>query len=217
MTVTFTPWAKTGRFFRDIVVTEKIDGTNAAIGIIPIDEIDRVHPEGKPEEAQILDQHIIADVTVNGERFGLYAQSRNKLLSLQFDNASFARYVHNNADGLADYLGVGLHFGEWWGSGIQRAYGLKGGEKHFSLFNTRRHKEPYTAITSNDLVRGVPVLYEGPMDQEMIEAALQHLRTTGSEAAPGFMNPEGVCIFHTGSGIVSKVTLDNNDLGKWCE
>lgn len=215
MTVTFTPWAKTGRFFRDIVITEKIDGTNAGVGILPIEEIDRVYPEGAPEFAEILDQNIISDVTVGGQRYGLYAQSRNKLLSLQFDNAGFARWVRDNDWELAKHLGAGLHFGEWWGSGIQRAYGLKNGEKRFSLFNTRRHKNPYTYEQSGGVLQAVPVLYEGPMDQEMIEAALSRLRTEGSIAMPGFMNPEGICIFHTSSGTVSKVTLDNNDAGKW--
>ena len=34
------------------------------------------------------------------------------------------------------FLVPGRHFGEWWGSGIQRGYGLD--EKTFSLFNAYR-------------------------------------------------------------------------------
>lgn len=217
MTVKFTDMGKTSRLFRNITISEKIDGTNGAIGVLPIEEIDRIYPEGLPEHAEILDTNIIADVTVDGQRFGLYAQSRNKLLSLKYDNAGFAGWVSRNAEPLARHLGKGLHFGEWWGSGIQRAYGLKGGEKRFSLFNTRRHKNPHTIEETDGLLQGVPVLYEGVFDQEKIENALWLLRHYGSVAQQGYMNPEGICIFHTSSGTVSKVTLDNNDKGKWEE
>lgn len=214
--VKFESWGKTGRFFRDIVITEKIDGTNAAIGVVKLEDLYRIHPEGKPEEATILDNAIFAEATVGGERFGLYAQSKNRLIAPgNSDNYGFAGWVERNADDLAAVLGDGLHFGEWWGSGIQRTYGLKGGDKRFSLFNTRRFKDEYTQQRSNGLLRGVPVLYEGVMDQGAIEGALTRLLAFGSEAQPGFMNPEGICIFHTSSGTVSKVTLDNNDKGKW--
>lgn len=37
------------------------------------------------------------------------------------------------------------------------------------------------------------------------------LRATGSLAAPGFKNPEGIVIFHTASGTLSKVTLEKDD------
>ena len=30
-----------------------------------------------------------------------------------------------------------------------------------------------------------------------------------------FMNPEGICIYHTQTRGVMKVTLDHNDAGKW--
>lgn len=41
------------------------------------------------------------------------------------------------------------------------------------------------------------------------------LQDGGSVAAPGFLDPEGVCIYHTQTRSVMKVTLDNNDAGKW--
>ena len=42
MSIDFTEWPKTPRLFRDMIVTEKIDGTNSAVGIKPISEVDRV-------------------------------------------------------------------------------------------------------------------------------------------------------------------------------
>lgn len=201
MTIEFTSWPKTSRFFRDIVITEKIDGTNAAVGIQP------VYPEGNHDEFGL------AYPVVGGQTYQVFAQSRNKLIKPGQDNAGFAGWVTKHAEELATFLGEGLHFGEWWGSGIQRGYGLPKGEKRFSLFNTHRFSE--IEAVSDGLVRCVPVLYEGPMVEKEITAWLERMQGEGSYAAPGFKNPEGICIYHTASKLVQKVTLDNNDAGKW--
>lgn len=210
MTIEFTPWAKTSRFFRDIVVTEKIDGTNAAVGIQRVSD-------GHGINAQyILDDpapNVIDYVFVGDGLYAVYAQSRNKLITPGQDNYGFAGWVQSHAAELVTCLGEGLHFGEWWGSGIQRGYGKSKGEKHFSLFNTHRFGDIQSA--SDDLVRCVPVLYQGPMVEREITHALDLLNIRGSLAAKTFENPEGICIYHTSSGIVQKVTLDNNDAGKW--
>ena len=215
MDTQFQAWPKTSRFFRDIVITEKIDGSNMAIGIKRIEDIDRYYDEGKPETATIIDNTIFADVTVGGQRYGIYTQSRNRLVSpgKHTDHMGFAGWVQDHAEELVTFLGEGLHFGEWWGSGIQRGYGLTKGEKHFSLFNTHRFEN--IQADSDDLVRCVPILYQGPMVEKEITAALDYLDNNGSEAAPRFPNPEGICIYHTSSRLVQKVTLDNNDAGKW--
>ena len=61
------------------------------------------------------------------------AGSRNRWLTPGDDNFGFASWVKLHEDDLRQ-LGTGRHFGEWWGSGIQRRYGLA--EKRFSLFRT---------------------------------------------------------------------------------
>ena len=53
-------------------------------------------------------------------------------------------------------LGVGQHFGEWWGFGIQRGYGLH--ERRFSLFNTGRWSDPAVRPACCGVV---PVLADG--------------------------------------------------------
>jgi len=63
------------------------------------------------------------------------AGSRSRWLTPENDNFGFAAWVADNKEELLT-LGVGRHFGEWWGEGIQRNYGLK--ERRFSLFNTIR-------------------------------------------------------------------------------
>lgn len=179
--IEFQPWPKIARLNRDIVVTEKIDGTNAAVII--------------SEDGRVA------------------AQSRKRLITPGDDNFGFARWVADAAGVLTDILGPGRHFGEWWGSGIQRGYGLTKGEKRFSLFNTSRFKDIWEK--SGGLLHCVPVIYEGPLVEKQITQALANLEENGSWASFGFANPEGICIYHTASRLVQKVTLDNNDAGKW--
>ena len=179
--IEFKAFPKIARLNRSITITEKIDGTNAAIGIIPDTD---------------------GALTV-------YAQSRNRLITPQDDNYGFARWVESNRDRLVDLLGPGLHFGEWWGSGIQRGYGLTGGEKRFYLFNTDRHKD----IDEAD-IRPVPVLFRGANSSENIDATLDALALYGSVAAPGFMDPEGVVVFYAASRTMFKVTIKNDSQPK---
>lgn len=209
--VEFKEWPKTSRFFRDIVITEKIDGTNAAIQIIKSDDL--THWKHEDGTRTFFDPQPIDGVMLGGEHYVVYAQSRSRLIFPGQDNFGFAGWVQRNAAQLVEFLGEGTHYGEWWGSGIQRGYGLSKGEKHFSLFNTHRFEG--IQEQSGDLVRCVPILYQGPMEEKQITSILDHLDGFGSYAAPGFGKPEGICIYHTASRLVQKVTLDNNDAGKW--
>lgn len=183
MSVEFKEWPKTARHFRDITVTEKIDGTNSAL-------------------------HITEDGQVQ-------AQSRNRLIypTKALDNYGFATWADANREALVELLGPGVHYGEWWGNGIQRSYGKR--EKHFWLFNTTLAEKIESNKPEGLNIGTVPVLYEGVNESSEIRKALNYLRTHGSVAAPGFMNPEGVCIYHSTLRTVSKVTLDANDAGKW--
>jgi hypothetical protein len=51
--------------------------------------------------------------------------SRNRWITPDNDNYGFARWAYENEAELRK-LGPGRHFGEWWGSGIQRRYGIDG-------------------------------------------------------------------------------------------
>ena len=169
----FVEFPKIPRLRRDIVVTEKIDGTNASI-LVPED--------GGP----------------------LLAGSRTRWITPEDDNYGFARWVAENEEVLRAGLGFGHHFGEWWGSGIQRRYGIA--EKRFSLFNVGRWKEGVPP-----LCHLVPTLYAGPWSQEAIDGCLTDLRLNGSFAARGFDRPEGVVVFHVASRNLYKVTLEKDE------
>ena len=67
-------------------------------------------------------------------------------------------------------------------------------------------------IAARDLV--VPVLRRGPFPTEAIDHCLGILRERGSYAAPGFMKPEGVVVFHTAGNVGFKRTLDNDGMPK---
>jgi hypothetical protein len=177
----YPKFQKIHRWNRDIIITEKIDGTN---GLIYVDS----NP----------------DIPVR-------AGSRNRWLSPAADNFGFAYWVEHNSEELARILGPGHHYGEWWGSGIQRGYGLTKGERRFSLFNVHSHKDKdFSAVHGLGLV---PLVYQGPNTTDRIYRALDLLRDNGSYAVP-FMNPEGIVIYHTASGVSYKITLANDDQPK---
>ena len=173
----FEGFPKLPRLSRDMVVTEKLDGTNAQIYIT--------------DDGQFL------------------TGSRKRWITPEDDNFGFSRWAHEHEEELREGLGVGRHFGEWWGQGIQRKYGLE--EKRFSLFNTG----VWNGETKPECCHVVPVLCTGAFTTPRVDQILLMLHLTGSVAAPGFMNPEGVVIFHVHSRSSFKKTLDHNDEHKF--
>ena len=172
----FHKFPSIARLLRDIIITEKIDGTNAQI-------------------------YIDDDMNV-------FAGSRNRYLTIEDDHLGFAKWVKDNEDDLR-VLGPGRHFGEWWGQGIQRGYGLK--EKRFSLFNTHKWSDP---LVRPFCCHVVPLLWIGPFETEYIDHTLLKLESCGSQAAPGFMNPEGIVIYHSASNTLFKKTIKNDEIPK---
>ena len=113
----------------------------------------------------------------------VFAQSRSCILdeSSAGDNYGFCKWVKGNRDDLLK-LGVGYHYGEWWGQGIQRNYGMT--ERVFSLFNIWLPEWP-------ECVRKVPVV------EKTLDRALARIKEIGSVAAPGYMKPEGLVMAAT--------------------
>ena len=170
----FDPFPKMPRLSREIIVTEKIDGTNAQIYI--------------DDDGDIL------------------AGGRTRWITSEDDNFGFAAWVEDNEKQLRD-LGPGRHFGEWWGMGIQRKYGMA--ERRFSLFNVSRWQDERP-----DCCHVVPVLYRGLFETPAIEGCLSMLRTSGSVAAPGFMKPEGFIVFHVAGNVGFKKTVEKDEIPK---
>lgn len=174
----FKEWPKIARLTREMVITEKIDGTNAL-------------------------------VYIDDTRTIMKAGSRSKWVTPGDDNYGFAKWVVENHDELFR-LGPGYHYGEWWGGGIQRNYGLK--EKRFALFNVSRwHTAGVRYEGRPACCDVVPILYQGMFDTAVIDLWLETLRTLGSKAAPGFMKPEGLIVYHIAAGNYYKKTLEKDE------
>jgi len=208
--IDFTAFPKIPRLNRDIIVTEKIDGTNAAVVIVPWSELSYIETNG----VRTLFDNDAARAVAEFDDVVVFAQSRSRFVTPANDNYGFADWVQRNAVRLVEDLGAGVHFGEWWGSGIQRKYGLTGGQRYFSLFNTSRWEG--VKFSTPDL-RVVPVLYKGVFDQEEIDEALAKLRYFGSFVSREFARPEGIVIYHTASREMFKVTLEGDEKPKGAE
>ncbi len=191
----FQDFPKMARLSRECVITEKIDGTNAQVCI--------------------------------AEDGTIQAGSRTRWITPEQDNYGFAAWVQAHSDELR-LLGPGRHFGEWWGAGIQRRYNIT--EKRFSLFNTLRwcaHDAEPERIPSQDpraepkyqtrlpaCCSLVPALYRGTFSTSAVDRAIDGLKNLGSVAAPGFMNPEGVVVFHVAGNVGFKKTIEKDEVPK---
>ena len=135
---------------------------------------------------------------VIGDNGEFACQSRSRFITPEDDNFGFARWAYDNQDELRK-LGPGYHYGEWWGQGIQRGYGLT--EKKFSLFNTRRWgpHNPNTPLC----VSVVPTL---PVSS--VEEVKQFLLQNGSVAAPGWEKPEGAVMYEPDTDTCFKIIID---------
>lgn len=138
-----------------------------------------------------------------GEDGGFMVGSRTRWITPDDDNFGFARWAYEHKDELM-LLGPGRHFGEWWGPGIQRRYGIA--ERRFSLFNTSRWEPPQLPACCHV----VPVLYSGVFTSTAVDDALENLRTGGSIASPGFMLPEGVVVYQVAARQYFKKTIEKD-------
>lgn len=203
----------------NIVVTEKIDGTNAQIYI---EKSPGMEPLAALEGAWCIQ----AKHTGDEFNYQMLVGSRNRWLFERQDNFGFWKWANDNARELMLGLGEGRHFGEWWGKGIQRGYGQR--EKTFSLFNVGRWYDPRMdnkieaedseyphAIPSIGGLSTVPVLYYGPWfgrAADPVAEAMRRLEYSGSTLDPA-TPAEGVVVFHEASRQYFKAPFDKNHKG----
>lgn len=202
MSIEFKAWPKTSRLFREVTVTEKIDGTNACIVFEP--------------------DPVCGKFDCGDDAHYVYAaQSRNRIITSKSDNAGFAAWVQENHAALFEKLGYGRHYGEWWGQKIGRKYNMP--FRVFSIFNTDLWSvqlgDNIAYEMQNGFLTHVPVLGRFDMDTSVIMDCAEYLNDGGSVASRvfgiEFDRPEGICVFHSTSRVVQKFTFDKNDAGKW--
>jgi hypothetical protein len=185
----FEPYGKTPRWRSQVVVTEKIDGSNCFILV--------------PEDPTL-------PVAVG---------SRNRWITpgKSTDNFGFAGWVRDNEERLRR-LGPGKHYGEWWGVGIGRGYGLQ--ERRWSLFQATRwaDEEVWKGLDLPANVHRVPILTRRELDprrgvEDPIREAIEKLENEGSQAVPGYMKPEGVIVAMAAMGFKPMKYVFENKVG----
>lgn len=219
----FKSWGSTPRFHKGLHITEKIDGTNAGVSIQGFSK-----GEGKfdPGNGRFVEGETM-DYVVR-------AQSRKRIITPDNDNYDFAKWVWENAEGLANILGFGYHYGEWYGEGIQKnPLAVQG--RRFALFNTWH----WAAKGNVERLRGsgipglthVPVLHDetrdGPADYMTIPAIIKGLQAGGSRA-DGYKTlpnaykmdfyvegPEGIIVWQRETKQRYKILLHEDDKHKW--
>jgi len=207
ISIEFQPFPKIPRLSREVVITEKIDGTNACVAVFDARDLEGY----SPFECPVI--WVDPEPSVGnplGLRRGILAANRSGWLTRHTDNYGFGNWVYGNRDELAK-LGLGYHFGEWWGAKINRAYGKVGNDRVFSLFNTSRWND--SAIRPK-CCSVVPTLYQGRFSVTAVDTVLEVLRSSGSYAAEGFMNPEGIVVYHTAANQMFKKTLKDDERAK---
>lgn len=184
----FRAWPKIPRLENEVYhITEKIDGTNAAIIIQP----------WLSDDSQPIP---IEEVNTEEECYGIWAQSRTRLITPENDNFGFAAWVKANAEQLINDLGEGYHYGEWWGQGINRGYGLD--HKRFSLFNPTKHSDICYHVPHMVTVENYREL------QDWINVECERLVEEGSLASLGYMRPEGLVVYAEKAKTYWKVIVD---------
>jgi len=161
-------------------ILEKIDGTNGII-FVPDDP----------------DKPILA-----GSRERWLTQEDGQPAEKGKDNFGFSAWVYDRRERLRK-LGPGYHYGEFYGAGIQRKYGLGG--KRWASFEYWRDD-----IKIED-VDVVPVLYTGEPTDGIITETLNKLIETGSVLVPGWMKPEGIVITYKNMRSAKFKKLCEND------
>ena len=151
-------------------ITEKVDGTN---GLIEIHES-----------------------CCDGVKFG----SRNRYITSEDDNNGFARFFENRISMLfssTNYIEEEnliypiQIYGEWFGKGIQRGYGLE--EKYFMPFSEYLATKLIDAGVPN--IKMPVTLYSGKFSVGTLDGCMNKLKDEGSQVIPGYNRPEGVVVY----------------------
>ena len=131
------------------------------------------------------------------------AGSRSKWLTLDDDHFGFARWVDNNKEDLLK-LGSGYFYGEWWGKGINREYGLD--RRVFSLFNVNywnKLKDKPSCCTV------VPTLFTGSFSEFNTNFIFNYKESLAAkEQGIAFDRPEGFMIYFKKGNVMFKVPLN---------
>lgn len=175
------------RWYRDIYLSEKIDGTNAAIQF--------------DDEGNWAAQSKKRLITPESDNFGFAGWvDRNSFLLFNILGPG----VHRG-----EWWGKGIQRGY----GLEKKrFSLFNTARWTEEFEGY---EQFFPVDDQADIAVVPELYRGTNSEIDIQHAMWDLQVNGSRAVPGWMKPEGIVIYHRVVDQVFKVTFDGNDKGKW--
>ena len=192
----FQMFPKIARYSREVIVTEKLDGTNASIFI--------------GEDGEFLTGSRKRWITPEADNYGFSRwahEHKDELMQL------------GPGRHFGEWWGSGCQRGYDLPKGEKR-FSL------FNVARWCLHGETPQQIPTADprivkmqdvlppCVGLVPVLWRGRFDDLDLDAVLADLRRNGSKAAPGYFFPEGVVIFHVSANIGFKKTFEKDATGK---
>lgn len=165
-----------------MTITQKVHGTNAQVNIY--------------EDEKGVKQ--------------LKCGSRTRWLTRTDDNYGFCTHVEAHRDEFIEKLGLGRHYGEWAGKGINSGEGLDC--RNFYLFNHWKFEDKFKAQIGNPNLKLLPpntyvipvlvskIIYKGLNYENSftnyVEYWMNYLSRYGSRlyCAQGFRSPEGIVI-----------------------
>lgn len=217
--IKFVGWPKISRLNRDICITEKIDGTNGAIGIT-LDGIVYAQNRNRiltPQDDQFgfarwveihsdaLREHLGPGLHF-GEWWGVAINRGYDLSERRFSLFNVKRWGQDSLGllalaalrdrGAAVYTVPVLYEGPW-----TNTLGYVNGETGEFFKPDAGHDPAWPEV------EGQP----NPRPRFAPNFAIEWLKRVGSQAAPGFMNPEGIVVYHKAGDICFKATCHRDE------
>ena len=185
MTPEFQSFDKIARLNREIIITEKIDGTNAQIFI---EDDGTIHAGSRnrwltPEE--------------DNYGFCKWVMDNQECLAKLGPGRHFG-----------EWWGRGINRGYGKEDRTFSLFNVHRWTKHFWFY------ELLDAVEAPECCDVVPILYSGDFNFEHVNDSLEHLKQFGSVAAHGFKKPEGIVVYHTAAKTLFKVTIENDEKRK---
>ena len=192
----FIEFPKMPRLSREIIITEKIDGTNAQILIT---EDGDVFTGSRTRWITPRDDNYGFAKWVQGNKQEILKLGPGRHFGEWWGNGILRGYNLPNGDKRLSLFNVN----RWalYGSEPQR----------IPMADPRIEK--YQDLLP-ECVGLVPLLYRGLFDTEVINGAIEHLKAYGSMASQGFMKPEGIVVFHVSGNVGFKKTIEKDELPK---
>lgn len=177
----FRPWPKIARFNRDIIVTEKIDGTNGCIVVTP----DDIYAQSRSR---------VLSLKEDNHSFAHWVHEHADELREQLgEGRHYGEWWGGNIG--KRYRGV-IEDQRFSLFNVDRWHVTEG--------------DGWRCIEA-PLCHVVPTIFRlGTFDSDRVLEAVEYLRQGGSIAAPG-CEAEGLVVFHPKANVMFKVTLERDD------